>query len=692
MSLSYLSLKDKNFFRPESGVKILKNEGEDPRKRTLVEYVVNELARETDFLRTRERKEREIKRLSQHASNWLDRLNCIDNLILNDITLDNANKKYRIRVNRKTVEANTGAYIRDLLTEFQNFVNSNNKEKDEYLVILLGDGLNNQFIRKRFAEKVGEQNLYIGKSLQLDEVLAVYKDAYECFKSNIDGAELKNRYSAAIAKGDKRHKHGELESAKSFYLEAKNLISSDEIITKLELINELLKNEEKNIKDFSLLLKEAEKLIEVGNFHKAISKFDDALELSPENEDVYSRRNTITLQIQLGEQKANNLYKDAQAYIREQKYSDAVDTLTSVLEIDSNHAEARNLLVECKNQIAVNKILEKGNQHFKNFEFEKAKMIFQEGLPDEICIERIEKCDSLLSLVDPISDMLMQAKDALNSDNLEIASNFLKKSKESIARIREIDKSLEPRQLDKLYTSHSTIYKKKQRFVYQTLVKQGNSSMLNKNFEEAEGFFKKALQIVENDSLCLTKIEEIQSLNEKQKVNRKRYDELLTKGTSSIENGALLEANEYLNAAIKLFPNEKEAVKLRDEISFRLLELKNKFNLAIKKGIQFYNHKDYPSAKQHFENAKKLQAKNPEVLEYLKKLDFHIQFPDEQIEDNSKSAPGKQSPVKQDDPFTGWTSKNTKSKEPEHKRQQEEKTNNTKPRTKNKKPKTSFDF
>jgi len=627
LNLSYLSIKEDAYVLLEGGQKLLMNRGEDPRERTLVEYVVSELSRETNFLRTKEKQQLEIKRLSKYASNWLNRLNCIDNLILDDITLAICPRtKYKIRVNTRSVEELTGIYIRDLLAEFRQFVNDNNKRKDKYSLILLGDALNNQFIKKRFIEEVGEDCLHIGNTSKLDEVFAVYKDAFECFQKTINQAEIKNRYNAAIYKGNEFLEEKNYEQAKSCYLTAKNLLDIDEAKTKLEYINELIKIETKKVDDFNLLKQDAEKLIEVGDFYNAIEKIDDALELFPDNEEVNRRRNTVVTQIQVADQKTKNLYKDAQNLYKEKKYIEVKEKLAAVLKINSTNSEAISLLKECEKRININRILQKGTNHYIKLEFASARTVYQQGLPDVACKKMLDKCNLLITLFDELSDVLFKTNDSLNTENLKLTTTHLQKCEKTISRIKEIDSHLKFTEVEKEFEDYKKGHAQKQRDTYQKLIKQADGFYNNGNFNEAEELYNKVLEFVSEDEYCLGRIKEINTARVTQEENKRRYNDLLLQGTQLIKDEDLFSAEKCLRDAINCCPNENEAKNSLDGISFKLMELNNKYILYLKNGKRNFEKSEYDKAISYFEKAHEIKPQEKEPNNFIEECNLKIKF------------------------------------------------------------------
>jgi tetratricopeptide (TPR) repeat protein len=627
LNLSYLSYIDNAYVSSGEGQKLLENRGGDPRERTLVEYVVSELSRETNFLNTKERRQSEIKRLSKNAYSWLNRLNCVENLILDDITLAiSPNTKYRIRVSKKSVEELTGIYIRDLLAEFRQFVNDNNKDKNKYSVVLLGEALNNEFIKKRFIEEVGEDCLYVGDAAQLDEVFADYKDAFEYFQKTINQAEIKNRYNAAIYEGDKFLKENNYEQAKSSYLKAKNLLNSDEIKTKIEYINELINNEVKKLEDFNLLKQEAKKLIDKGDFQTSIEKIDDALELFPDNEELSRKRNTISLQIQVEEQKAKNLYKDAQNLFKDKKYAEAKEILETVLKINPNTSDAKSLAKECEKRISLDKTLKKGNSHYIKLEFDIARMTYKKGLPDTVCENLIAKCNSLIPLFENLSVVLLKTSDSLNNENLELTSIHLQKCEEYISQIKSIDGNLNINDLESEYNNYKKRYTEKQRDTYQYLIKQADKFYKAEDFNKAEELYNNVLKLFSNDEYCVGKINEISSAKETLAEKKKRYDDLLLQGSQHLKDENFFGAEQCFKDAIKCLPNENKAKNILDEISFKLMELNNTYISYLKNGKTNYEKSEYEKAITYFERAHEIKPHEKEPKDLIKECNFKIKF------------------------------------------------------------------
>ncbi|MDY0278428.1 MAG: hypothetical protein RBQ97_10140, partial [Acholeplasma sp.] len=136
LNLSVLYKEDSYYTRRPDMFQTFPNMGKDPKRKIIVDYVVDSLSRETNFIRTRERKENEYKRQEKHAEDWLNRLALVDSLILQDLTIANCNKtKYTITIERSEIELRTQRYITDVLTKFRALKNSINANED-FLVLL----------------------------------------------------------------------------------------------------------------------------------------------------------------------------------------------------------------------------------------------------------------------------------------------------------------------------------------------------------------------------------------------------------------------------------------------------------------------------------------------------------------------------------------------------------------------------
>ena len=100
----------------------------------------------------------------------------------------------------------------------------------------------------------------------------------------------------------------------------------------------------------SAILRQVDSLVESGNFQTALSKINEAFQLDPGNRDVRRRRDEINQRLQKGqvETRVNRMLADAEAQLTERRYPEAVQTLESIVKLDSTHRVASVRLREAK--------------------------------------------------------------------------------------------------------------------------------------------------------------------------------------------------------------------------------------------------------------------------------------------------------------------------------------------------------
>jgi tetratricopeptide (TPR) repeat protein len=628
LNLSYLHLENEVYVKPSKAHKLLENKGNDPRINTLVDCVVNELTRQSNFLRRSSNRSSEIKQLKSKSQEWLNRLNMVNTLILDDIVLTcDPGVKYRIRVSKKEVEEKTGKYIRDLLAEIKQFCNDVNGDSHKLHYVLLGDSFNNKSITSRFSQEFGESSLTHFQSSKIADVLTVYNDAYDSYKSRIDEVEVSRRYKEKIELGNIHFCQRKFEKAKTAYFEAKNILETDEVVLKIGEVEDLIQQEKKNLTVFKTLLNNANDLVEKNQLNKAIDKIDEALEIFPDNELANNQRNLIKLKIDRQLQDYNRLYNQALELFKKDNFKESLDILNNALSIVPNDKKALELIERCKKKQRLTKIHKEALTEYYNHNFLKAKEIYERDLSDAQNQKMAIQCQQLAAHSDDLSKQMMLVHEAVKEkSNLKQVFVLLSDVKKSLSNIKNIDEDLDFGKFEheiKNYTSKLNSMVSK---AYNKMLKNANDYFDKKDLNRAILEYKNILELVPNDSYCNERIQNIEKLQLEYQSNKEKYDKLVIEGKSKIEEASFILAERLLKEAIELCPNEKAAKEILDQYAFEIMEIKEEFQANIKKGDRNFIHQDFENARGFYEKALLIAPSNEEIKNKIRTCELKLEF------------------------------------------------------------------
>ncbi len=175
-----------------------------------------------------------------------------------------------------------------------------------------------------------------------------------------------------------------------------------------DLVQETIKELETQYNKAKFNLKSAEKLIEDGQYQEAIGMLEEALRYDSGNEHIQKLMKDIKRHQNIIQ--AAQYYRDAQVYLNQKNYIDAITLFEKVLELSPAHNEAKKYLKqtqdlaekERKQQLELEKLYREGKTLYEKGSYEEALFNFEKIL--EIEPKHQEVKDLTLQIKERVED------------------------------------------------------------------------------------------------------------------------------------------------------------------------------------------------------------------------------------------------------------------------------------------------
>jgi hypothetical protein len=410
LNLSVLYNAENFYNRLQSNFHTYPNMGKDPKQKIIVEYVVDSLAHETCFLKSKERKETEYKRQQKNAEDWLNRLALVETLILQDVTLANCAKtKYTIAIERSEIERRTQKYFTDVITKYR-VLNNQVKAKEDFIVLLSGETLSNSLMKKRFIEEVGESKLRIIENIALKNVYALYPEVWEKAKIQLSKNEREKRYELLISEGEELFNASQFEEAQGRYYYARDIKNTEEVNKLINDIEIAVSKEKKNKQDFDSLVSKSENLVKQNKLSEAKLCLEKALEIFPEESRAINTLKDIMTLISIANQNIKDSFKKAEGEYSKENWQKARDLFKTILNIQPDNRIAIERIENCNRYISLGPIIKKADNHFLKQEYKDALFEYKRGKEDKYCSKKSEECDIIIKNQREIRNLEIESK------------------------------------------------------------------------------------------------------------------------------------------------------------------------------------------------------------------------------------------------------------------------------------------
>jgi len=588
LHLMKLLFADDYFLIDDTKTLSIKGQGYDPRKKSIVNFVVNEANKSSGVLSNQEELDHEYERYESFADEWLKRIdaNCVPKRPINitSINLSPAPSILKDVLVRKTdIECDTGSYIKELEDQYNLFECRNITEKSTIAsVILFGDCFNNSQIKKRFENHVDKDSLLILNTNDIFSVMATYPTID--FKRYAD-TEERIRVQAKLDELATKKRLEDLISIQKEKEDESKRLEDQRII-------------EKNKKKAKEFLDKARDLTNMKKLLDAKVNVENALELDPQNKEILDFFESLMKKIKEGE-KDTKKYKDL--LIEAEELMECGNCNEALVKYEQAKAIAdgpaiRSILVETKTKIEE---LEKTKQELKNF----------------------------LGVI----EMLVDQKKFLEAKNkFESVLHLYSKSEEFNNKLIEINLLIG-----------------QQEIIFNNLVKEGDAFMKSEKYENAEKEYNKALVIRPNNKHCEAHLKRISEIHQQKAQQKEDYTRAIKSADEQFSKEEWAKAKEYYTNALNIHLKDQYAIEKIKKCDLKVSEINGKFLDLQIKAEDLINKGKKQQALQLLEDALKLKPNEKVVLSRIKKIELDIDF-DEPIilkQSEKKSKPSPKSPV-----------------------------------------------
>jgi epidermal growth factor receptor substrate 15 len=456
----------------------------------------------------------------------------------------------------------------------------------------------------KFNQLVAEGNT-LTASNQLSQAVAKYEEAIS-FKDDAqikkkiaelktqinaqNAAELKEQnYLESIAKAKQFEDGTNLEAALNEYKKASSIkpteqLPKDKIVALQKLIDAQKANQSIE-SQFNQLVTAGDQLASKGDLELAKKKYQEALAVKSDT-GVQAKITDLDNRI-----KENQNAQTANAYSKAiekgeqlraaKSFDDALINFENALKLKPNDAQAKQLI----------ELVKKEREQYKQEQLANSDL--DKKYTD--LITRGEKKIALNELTAALADFTeaksLKPNESLPNQKIVYINNLLDAQKNESEKVA----------------------------AYQEAMKEGNSFLNQKKYEEAIASYEKALVNKPNDSAAKSKIDEAKQLiaqNNSSEIDTK-YTAAMNKGQAELSSDKLDAALEAYKEALALKPGDKVAKSKMDEVNKRITELAKQeqqnasneqaYQKAKTKADDLFNKSDWKNAQEAYDNLLRLR-------------------------------------------------------------------------------------
>lgn len=363
---------------------------------------------------------------------------------------------------------------------------------------------------------------------------------------------------------------------------------------------------------FEQLVDAGDTNFEAKNYEEAISKYEEALTVKPNETypaDQISKANTQLEKIRelkAQEEAIANLMDEGTSALSSEKFDEAIGKFEEVLKLDPTHKEAEGKLAEANSAKRAFEDQEKlradydaaianADQLFNSEDYEGAKSAYSEAaslMPNEtypnekiqVCDEKIteiaenaRKAEEEAALKEQFDGLVAEADELMSSKSFDEA---IDKYDEALNLVADKDQSVLDKKQAAMEARDQFLAEARAGEEYDAAIAQADGFFNKENYEEAIGVYQEALKIKENDPYPQEQIakaeaflEEIRQNEEADKLaeekrkeeeaaaaeKQKLFNDYMSAGNEASDGQDYEKAMEHFNNALEVIPDEKSA-------------------------------------------------------------------------------------------------------------------------------------
>lgn len=463
-------------------------------------------------------------------------------------------------------------------------------------------------------------------------------------------SEKEETFFALIDEADMFFENGEYEKALSSYNKARNIFPKDEYtLEQIEKTNEIITVEKEKIASFNEMIKLADNFMSQSKYTEACIQYKSALDLYPNNANVKGKYDEAKKLKENHDQQSSNferLKSEAKEFTLRKKYGEAIEKYQEALTIFPNDEDVKNVIKELIAQKNIadsyNLKINQADSLYSEKSYEKAKTAYNEALaviPD----------DSYAS------NMISRIDETLNSDEYKSMKNYLNLIEEAktLESNNEIDAALAKYQsalrlnpndeftTQKIEYLSNTINNRNKEIElnaqYATLINKGDNSISNEDYYSAIEYYTQAYELLPNKTEAKEKVNTTQKIiNEieaKLALEKQKWEEYYNTAMSNAQSHMITknysEAIKEYKTALRYKENDpnatsglEEATKLNNE---KLAAVMAEYQQYISNADTQYESNNLDKAVEFYTKALALNTGDPYPSEMINKISKILQ-------------------------------------------------------------------
>ncbi len=535
----------------------------------------------------------------------------------------------------------SNSIAKDKIAEIKSVLASQeqNAAKDTQFEKLKAEGL----------DLLGQNELYPARE-KIKEALAVKVD-YDLRKTLEDleatirsTEERKEKIASLLAQGQKQIEAKNYENAVMRYEEVLSIDADNaEAKAKLDVINEMqsaIMDGQALQAQFSDLKKLGMDLAAAKEYEPAKENLLAALQMQPEDKDipkVLADIEKIYADKKLAEERLSSLLTEGQTLLDAKKYEDAKKKYNEVLKLDPSNpiaptkieqidAELSNLMSEAEKNANFEKLKKEGFAlaESKKWEEAKEKLELALAIKEETAVKM--KLDEIAKTIESEATQaeidLKYNRAVEKAQEYEVEKSYsdaISKYKEALdLKKNEAMPKAKIEELTKIFEAESKAKEIDEK--YNEFLASGDELVGKEEYLAAIDAYNQALKLKPTEKIPVDKAKQAQELANKNKVEVDAvYEKMLTAISEKIKEEDFKRANELIDRALSLRPEDNRPKALRTQIEN--IEKRNAdYKSLIVKGDEQALSNNFEQAISLYEQAKKIHPENPEAEQKIAAL------------------------------------------------------------------------
>jgi tetratricopeptide (TPR) repeat protein len=464
------------------------------------------------------------------------------------------------------------------------------------------------------AEELLEEGKFDEAEAIMNEVIAFEPSArgqVDFLKQKtIQYRQLAGNYSALIAEADKAFDGSLWRKSLDLYKQALEIRATEpHPLQRVEEINRILTQFWENERKYNAAIEKADNYYRVLNYQNALTFYQEAVTYKPDEKHPRERIEIINrhlFSVQQIEAQYKKLIEDGDKQFTEKDYTQSLESFrqASGLKPAEQYPKERiEVLSRLLRELAdakrrYDRAVEEGDNAFKVNRYANALVAFRtasEIFPDEdYPMEMLAKINQILmdraEIDAKYKDFIEKGDNAFQKRELSQAKSFFQealmlKSNERYPaqKIEEIDNLLSQQDINERYAN---------------AIKDADLKFNNKNYQNALTDYQEASRIKPNEPYPRNKINEINTLLERQKGIDEQYTNTIAFADRAFNNREYANAKESYQRALVLKPDEaypKDKISQIDQIMGDLAK-EERYSRAIREGDNSFNANNFTAA------------------------------------------------------------------------------------------------